>query len=97
MEYEINVDHISVCTRWPFLTLGVCLVVVLALSIGIFFMDITTDPVELWAAPHSRSRREKDYFDNTFGPFYRTAQIFVKPLNQANVIFSNIQTQYKLL
>lgn len=55
--------------------------IVLGLSVGINFIEITTDPVELWAAPHSRSRQEKDYFDNTFGPFYRTAQIFIKPRN----------------
>lgn len=51
-------------------------------------MEITTDPVELWAAPHSRARSEKDFFDNTFGPFYRTAQIFIKPVTDQNVIHS---------
>lgn len=58
---------------------------VIGLSVGIFCMEITTDPVELWAGPHSRSRAEKDYFDNTFGPFYRTAQVFIKPIYKENV------------
>lgn len=49
-------------------------------------MEITTDPVELWAAPHSRSRIEKDFFDDTFGPFYRTAQIFIRPVHPEYVI-----------
>lgn len=44
-------------------------------------MQITTDPVELWAAPNSRSRQEKTYFDSNFGPFFRTSQIFVRPIN----------------
>lgn len=70
-----------VFTRFPLITLSICTVIVLSLSVGIYFIEITTDPVELWAAPHSRSRQEKDYFDNTFGPFYRTAQIFIKPRN----------------
>lgn len=48
-------------------------------------MEITTDPVELWAAPHSRSRIEKDHFDKTFGPFFRNEQIFIKPKNTENV------------
>lgn len=49
-------------------------------------MVVTTDPVELWASPNSRSRLEKDFFESKFGPFYRTAQVFIKPTNQENVI-----------
>lgn len=60
-----------------------CTGIVVGLSIGIYFIEITTDPVDLWAAPHSRSREEKNYFDSTFGPFYRTAQIFIKPRESA--------------
>lgn len=68
-----------VCTRCPLLTLGICAVIIVALSSGIFFIDITTDPIDLWAAPTSQARQEKDYFDKHFGPFYRTSQIFIKP------------------
>lgn len=78
----------SVFTRYPLITLGVCTTFVVGMSVGIFFMEITTDPVELWAGPHSRSRAEKDYFDNTFGPFYRTAQVFIKPTYKENVILT---------
>ncbi|XP_031627932.1 NPC intracellular cholesterol transporter 1 homolog 1b [Contarinia nasturtii] len=66
-------------TSYPLMTLIVCIIIIPLISVGVFFMKITTDPVELWAAPHSRSRQEKDFFDNTFGPFYRTAQIYIKP------------------
>lgn len=38
---------------------------------------VTTDPVELWASPSSRSRVEKEYFDSNFSPFYRTEQIII--------------------
>ena len=74
-----------VFTRYPLITLGVSGILVIGLSVGVIFMEITTDPVELWAGPHSRSRAEKDYFDNTFGPFYRTAQVFIKPTYQGKV------------
>lgn len=67
--------------------MGVSATLVVGLSVGVFFMKITTDPVELWAAPHSRSRAEKDYFDNKFGPFYRTAQVFIKPIYKENVMY----------
>lgn len=41
-----------VFTRFPLITLGVCTAIILGLSVGIFFIEITTDPVDLWAAPH---------------------------------------------
>jgi Niemann-Pick C1 protein len=44
---------------------------------GITQLKITTDPVELWASPTSRSRIEKNYFDQTFGPFYRIEHIII--------------------
>jgi len=47
------------------------------LSIGIIFLQVTTDPIELWASPTSRSRVEKDFFDSTFRPFYRAAQVII--------------------
>ena len=37
-----------------------------ALSAGIAMFQVTTDPVELWSAPDSRARQEKDYFDENF-------------------------------
>jgi Niemann-Pick C1 protein len=48
-----------------------------ALSVGIIYLEVTIDPVELWAAPESRSRQEKDYFDKSFTPFYRTEQVIL--------------------
>jgi Niemann-Pick C1 protein len=48
-----------------------------SLGYGIRFLHVTTNPVELWASPHSRSRIERDYFDKHFGPFYRIEQIII--------------------
>jgi Niemann-Pick C1 protein len=39
------------------------------------YLKVTTDPIELWASPASRSRVEKDFFDSNFRPFYRTSQV----------------------
>jgi len=44
-------------------------------------LEITTDPVELWASANSRARLEKDYYDTTFVPFYRTEQLIVTGIN----------------
>ncbi|XP_053678098.1 NPC intracellular cholesterol transporter 1 homolog 1b [Anopheles nili] len=70
------------CARNPVLILAICSWIIGGLAFGIQYLIITTDPVELWAAPDSRSRQEKDYFDSRFSPFYRTEQIFIKPKRQ---------------
>lgn len=71
-------------TRWGcivadywFLVIPVALCVVIACCFGLFFFEVTTDPVELWSAPNSRAREEKNYFDHHFGPFYRTSQVII--------------------
>merc|ERR1711970_210489 len=46
---------------------------------GMNYLEITTDPVSLWANPTSQTRMEKAYFDEKFTPFYRTTQVIIKP------------------
>lgn len=68
-------------------TIVLCLFtwVVAAIGYGAFSLEVTTDPVEIWAAPESRSRIEKDYFDTYFQPFYRTEQVFIKTVGISSV------------
>uniref|UniRef100_A0A7N8YD80 Niemann-Pick disease, type C1 n=1 Tax=Mastacembelus armatus TaxID=205130 RepID=A0A7N8YD80_9TELE len=73
----------SFCVRHPFLVILACLMLVAVSSGGLVYMHITTDPVELWSAPTSQARQEKDYFDSHFGPFFRTVQLIITtPLNK---------------
>jgi Niemann-Pick C1 protein len=65
--------------------------VVAALVYGAFDLQVTTDPVEIWAAPESRSRLEKEYFDSRFEPFYRMEQVFVKPVGIEKVSPRGVQ------
>ncbi|XP_075980245.1 Niemann-Pick type C-1a isoform X2 [Anticarsia gemmatalis] len=60
---------------WIVLFVGLCVVV--GLGHGIKYMQVTTNPVELWAAPNSRSRIEREYFDSHFEPFYRTEMLII--------------------
>lgn len=55
--------------------------VVTALCHGIIKLRVTTSPVELWASPTSRSRIEREYFDQHFEPFYRTEHIIIHAVN----------------
>nr|XP_012232256.1 PREDICTED: Niemann-Pick C1 protein-like isoform X2 [Linepithema humile] len=64
--------------KHPVIVLFTASYIVLGLSYGITFLKVTVNPIEIWAAPDSRSRIEKDYFDNRFQPFYRTEQIYIK-------------------
>ncbi|XP_011198907.2 NPC intracellular cholesterol transporter 1 homolog 1b [Bactrocera dorsalis] len=70
------------CAKHPVLILAICSWIIGGLAYGIIYLSVTTDPIELWAGKESQTRLEKDYFDEHFGPFYRTNQIFIKPLNQ---------------
>ena len=65
-------------TKFWYLVLLLAVIISGALSFGLFFFSVTTDPVQLWSSPNSRARLEKDYYDTHFGPFYRTEQIIVQ-------------------
>ncbi|KAM4552286.1 NPC intracellular cholesterol transporter 1 [Odontesthes bonariensis] len=72
----------SFCVRYPSVVILGSLILVVASSGGLFYMRITTDPVDLWSSPTSQARQEKNYFDSHFGPFFRTAQLIITtPLN----------------
>jgi hypothetical protein len=65
--------------------------VVAALVYGAFDLQVTTDPVEIWAAPQSRSRLEREYFGSRFEPFYRIEQVFVKAVGIEKVTMRAVQ------
>ncbi|XP_043243694.1 NPC intracellular cholesterol transporter 1-like [Amphibalanus amphitrite] len=77
------------CAMHPVPILIIGLLVAVGLSFGVVKLKVTTDPIELWASPTSRSRVEKDYFDQNFGPFYRTEMLIIRakdlePFNHTN-------------
>lgn len=61
----------------PWLTFSIVFLLVGLLNIGWKYFAIESDPVRLWVSPTSESKIQKEYFDEHFGPFYRTEQIFV--------------------
>ncbi|XP_061187973.1 NPC intracellular cholesterol transporter 1-like [Saccostrea echinata] len=66
-------------------------------SVGIVMFEVTTSPVKLWSAEKSRARLEKNYFDNHFGPFYRTQQLIItRPENATGVRHEVPGVQYGL-
>ncbi|RZC35061.1 Niemann-Pick C1 protein-like, partial [Asbolus verrucosus] len=78
----------TIMARRNIIVLIVAVSIIVVLSIGIIFLKVITDPVEIWAAPHSRSREEKQFFDTNFQPFYRTNQIFMKSVGIEPFIYN---------
>lgn len=57
----------------------------MAMCHGVMYIKITTDPINLWSAPTSQSRIEKNYFDTRFQPFFRTEQVCIRAVGLPNV------------
>ncbi|XP_076168069.1 Niemann-Pick type C-1a isoform X2 [Ptiloglossa arizonensis] len=76
----------TACASRPWFVLFVGFLFIVALGHGIKYIHVTTDPVELWAAPQSRSRVEREYFDKHFEPFYRNEQIIITSVGLPNII-----------
>ena len=80
----------AVVARFPLTVLTISVVIAAGLCVGTIKLQVTTDPIELWAAPTSRSRVEKDFFDEQFRPFYRTALVVVKAIENPDLGMSKI-------
>ena len=83
-QYRLNTicdsafSHLGrMCARYPLITIGVSILVVVVLSIGWINFEVETNPVRLWVSPSSAAAKEKTFFDESFGPFYRAEQVFV--------------------
>lgn len=79
----------SLCVRHPLTVILTSVVFVSACSAGLVYMQITTNPVELWSSPSSRARLEKDYFDQHFGPFFRTEQLIITTPLTEQIVFDS--------
>lgn len=65
------------CASAPYLTIALGLVVCGALNSAWSRFKIEKDPVRLWVAHGSEMEQQKTLFEEEFGPFYRTEQIFL--------------------
>ncbi|CAG9788893.1 unnamed protein product [Diatraea saccharalis] len=79
--------HLMASKPWTVLFIGFCVIV--ALGHGMKYIQLTTNPVELWASPTSRSRIEREYFDSHFEPFYRTEMIIISSKGLPNIEYES--------
>ncbi|KAF2858673.1 NCR1, Niemann-pick type C [Piedraia hortae CBS 480.64] len=65
------------CAQFPAITIVSSVVIVGLLSLGWLRFAVEMDPVKLWVAPNSNAAKEKAFFDDNFGPFFRAEQAFL--------------------
>lgn len=65
------------CGSYPKSVLAITMLIVVICSFGLWKFTVVTNPVDLWAAPTSKTRIQKNYFDNHFSPFYRVEQVII--------------------
>ncbi|KAM5171859.1 NPC1-like intracellular cholesterol transporter 1 [Mantella aurantiaca] len=75
---------------YPKTVICVSLVLIVVLSAGMALIKLTTDPVELWSAPNSRARQEKDFHDKQFGPFFRTNQLIITVKDGSSYVYDSL-------
>ncbi|RVE68465.1 hypothetical protein OJAV_G00092070 [Oryzias javanicus] len=87
----------SVFQRWgtlmasyPLTVLLLSAIVVAVFSVGLKSIQLTTDPVELWSAPNSQARQEKEFHDKNFGPFFRTNQLILTAPGRKGSIYDSL-------
>lgn len=73
-------------SRYPCAVLSCSLMVTVLFGLGIFRLELQTDPVELWVPPGSELLQQKQYFDKNFGAFYRVEHVFIRPNDPARSI-----------
>ena len=67
------------CAEYPKLVLFLGLAFCSLMCLGYFNFEIEKDPIKLWSADSSIARKNKLYFDENFGPFYRITQLIIEP------------------
>ncbi|XP_066482520.1 NPC intracellular cholesterol transporter 1 isoform X2 [Tiliqua scincoides] len=76
------------CVRNPRPVVVFSLVFIAMCSSGLMYAKLTTNPVDLWSSPNSQARKEKEYFDTRFGPFFRTEQLIIQAPHAKPDIYS---------
>ncbi|XP_061449335.1 NPC1-like intracellular cholesterol transporter 1 [Rhineura floridana] len=74
----------------PIKVIAISVLVVAGLSSGLVFIKLTTDPVELWSSPGSRARQEKAFYDQNFGPFFRTNQVILTTQSRPSYTYDSL-------
>ncbi|XP_075233527.1 NPC intracellular cholesterol transporter 1 homolog 1b-like isoform X2 [Lycorma delicatula] len=85
-KWALKIRKQKVMSKNAVLVLSISSWIIMGMCHGVMYLTITTDPVDLWASSNSQAKKEKDYFDSRFQPFYRTEQVCIRAVGLPNVI-----------
>lgn len=71
--------HVPIVLFVTFMLVVMSTVILIATS----GLQIELDPVKLWVGPSSESAKQKLFYDENFGPFYRIAQVIIRTKNDS--------------
>lgn len=65
------------CAFYPKFVIATTLILSGILSACSVLVQLEKNPINLWVSPSADAYKQKQYFDEHFGPFYRTQQMFL--------------------
>ncbi|ODV84092.1 hypothetical protein CANARDRAFT_202013 [[Candida] arabinofermentans NRRL YB-2248] len=80
------------CSTRPALVISLSLVLCAVLGSFILLIQLETNPVKLWVSPRADASIQREIFDESFGPFYRTQQVYI-----SNSTGDSVLQKYELL
>lgn len=80
------------CSTHPKFVLTLTSLIIVVLSSFTYFIQFEKNPIHLWVSPNADAYIQKEIFDESFGPFYRTQQIII-----SNTTGESILQDYDLI
>ncbi|EGW32628.1 uncharacterized protein SPAPADRAFT_138206 [Spathaspora passalidarum NRRL Y-27907] len=65
------------CSTFPGITIGSTLLITVLLSLGLFKLDLETNPINLWVSPQEPALKNQQFFESSFGEWFRIEQIII--------------------
>lgn len=85
------------CARYPWMVIMTSLAFVTVCSLGWSRFSLERNPVHLWVSPSSTALAQKQHFDESFTPFYRTSQLFfVNQVDEPIASAERLENLFKL-
>jgi Niemann-Pick C1 protein len=76
------------CASFPATTIGFCLLITGILCSGVFWIELETNPINLWVSPNEPALKQFHYFESNFGEWFRIEQLIISSKNESEPILN---------
>lgn len=76
------------CASFPGIIIGTCIAISMIFSSGLSYLNLETNPVNLWVSPNEPALKNLQYFEQNFGEWFRIEQIFISNQNESEPILN---------